>query len=163
MADHILGLRAELMQKLANEPRDQKAKHNGVVRLKVHVRRPDVSRLPHLGLPLGQTPHGRLHVEQHHLRIALDQPVAVHNSDALGPHRVYGGSERAYLRLFDLHLGSDLRLVQWTHSYVVVAELQLGRGHLASDHRKNTKQEGLRMPPLFATSQATSISHLFMS
>jgi hypothetical protein len=62
---------------LANKPRDQKSEHNSVVGLVVTVRHANVTALPQLAFPVLQSPRSRADIEQDHLRVALDEPIAV--------------------------------------------------------------------------------------
>ena len=135
VSEHELGLVAQLVQKLADEPGDEEAEDDGVIRLVVVERHADVAALPQLVLPLVEVVVGRLDVEQHHLRVAFDEPVAEHDVHALAAHRVDGRSQGAYLRLANLDLGAYGRLVERSHGQVVVAILQLRGGHLTADDR----------------------------
>lgn len=95
----------------------------------------NVRQVPEVRLPLVQFVGGRANVEEEDGGVAVDEPVAVDDFDALGSEGLEGLLEGQFGGLLHFHLGAHQLLVEWADEKVAVAQLLNGRLRLGANHR----------------------------
>ncbi len=105
----------------AEEPRDEVAKHDSLVRLVVVGWARDASEIPQVALPFVKAVVLAAGIEQQDSGCALDQPSSVQRLDALGAHALEGGDHVRVRRFLLLNLHRRRLVRQWTDETVPVA------------------------------------------
>lgn len=96
---------------LSQEPGDEIAKDNGLVRLLVVLRRRNAGHIPEICLPFVHVAVCCLSVDKQYARCALDKPATVQNADSAIPHGLDRFREFRYGRLELFDLDGGLRLL----------------------------------------------------
>jgi hypothetical protein len=93
---------------LAQEPRNQVAKDNGLIGLGITRRRRNASTRPQVALPLIQISVSGARVKQQHPRGTVNQPPTINRLDAPVVHRLDGRNHGRVLGLQFFDLDRDL-------------------------------------------------------
>lgn len=95
----------------------------------------DVGQVPEVRLPLVQLVGGRANVEEEDGGVAVDEPVAVDDLDALRSKGLEGLLEGELCGLLHFYLSAHQLLVEWADEKVAVAQLLNGRLRLGANYR----------------------------